>query len=342
MNKYNRDIDSKQMNKSKEHTIDVVMNEIHTTKNVSFSWIKSFRLIPAFSLVFVIALALLLFRGEKDPTINNPTQLSNLTVTRLAEISYITANLFQVDPSTNNPVTLGTAEDETEFEGNIDVFNEYFDILKVFLDEDNAVLPNIEAYDGEQYDYILDFVVQDILYTFYILIDDEEIIGELQTQSMIFTLSGTYKESNNEVEIELDASNANNYVNMKYSSQNSVETEIKYEIESMINGVEQIKEFKISKEGQESKVEIKENENEYTLKKEIEDGQLQYKLEYSVNGQEGQVKIIESIDAQGNKTYQYNITENGKSKSIEKSNHGKSQGRNNNFKENITFNMNIL
>ena len=76
------------------------------------------------------------------------------------------------------------------------------------------------------------------------MIDDEEIIGELQTQSMIFTLSGTYKESNNEVEIELDASNANNYVNIKYSSQNSVETEIKYEIESMINGVEQIKEFR--------------------------------------------------------------------------------------------------
>lgn len=336
MSKLNRKFDETKMHQSKERTMEYVMTTINQKKQPFFRLNKT--LLPLMAFALIMALIFVLGGSNNPPTIiDDPTyEYSDESIEILADISYISSGLMVSEiaaymPSTNQlflashqTSTFLSNDTETEFEGNIDQFNHYFDMLRVYLEDTTyQESPLVETIDDETFKYVIQYNVDGLLHKFYLSIDNDVINGELHLDGDIFTITGDIKEDEDDLEISIMARDNGNYVELEYKKEIGFENERKYEIKSSINGVESEKEFKISTEGNEQKVEISENEAEYELSKEVINGLITYNLEYEVNGKEGEVTITETTDINGNKVYQYHIEEDGVEKDIEKEGRGR-------------------
>lgn len=325
MNKLNRNIDEIKMNRSKEKSLDYVMNEINKEpkKLFSFSFSK-YRAIPAFVIMIALVLTIVLTNGtdpNPDP-ISNPDNplLDTVNSEKLVELSYITGSLvvssFTIDTV---PSLMMLADlDETEFESDILEFNAYFEMLRVFMDDDpfGNNLTVEELTEGE-YSTKMTFNVDGTSYIFLINLDETILTGTLEVNGLLLDVTGKLEDSNDELKFEIKASNGLDYIEIKYKVESDDEIEKTYEITSYINGVNKDKEIKISIEDNETKVKLKEGNTEYELEKEIEDGLIKYKLQYHIGEIEGEAVIFEGVDALGNTIYTYQINEDGHEREID-------------------------
>ena len=299
MDKLNRNIDEQRMNESKMNTIDYVMETISVTKEKRFSLsFTKLRLALMLSIIVIAVVSILVLDpfSTTPPAPSAPVVLTTFETEKLAELSYLSGRLIASSFSVNNQSSLMRLGDydETEFEANIDEFNTYFDMLKVFLDDDafsNSV--TVTSLEEGDYDTSIEFYVDGKLYTFLVIVIDDEISGQLTINSQVFSVEGKYEETDTELSMELIASSGNDYIKIKYKTENEDEIEKKYEIEQYIDGIERIKEIKVSIENDEQKVEITEDNDSYELKKEIEDTIVVYKLSYEIDGVEGEVEICD-------------------------------------------------
>ncbi|ERJ11204.1 hypothetical protein [Haloplasma contractile] len=158
--------------------------------------------------------------------------------------------------------------------------------------------------------------------------EDEENEEEFKLQGLMiindveYKLVGANETEGNESKMwfeTIDETNTGDYVNVEMKEE---EGEQKFEIETVIDGVEKTSEIKFEQEESETKVELElyhdGQESSYEFKKETEDGETVYKFEYAIGETEGEVKIYEEIDEQGNVSYRYKIDEEGKGEGIER------------------------
>ena len=223
MDKLNRNIDEQRMNKSKINTIDSVMNSISATKKRRFSLsFSSFRLASILSVVVIAIVSILVLDpfNTNPPVPSPPVVLTEFETQKLAELSYFSGRLIVASFSLNNQSSLLRLSDdnETEFEANIDEFNTYFDMLKVFLDDNTfSDSVTVTTVDEGDYDTSIEFYVDGKLYTFLVIVIDEEITGELTINSQVFTVEGTYEETDTELKMEITASDGKTYVTKHYN-----------------------------------------------------------------------------------------------------------------------------
>ncbi len=320
MNKYQRKIDYDKVEQSKSKSIDMVMNEINK-EDKSFSIYKSIKptLISALG---IIILLVVIFTSSDPANPDDQIILSAFESQKLAEISYVTSNLISSNVQVNNNLLtqLSTLE-ITEFEDNDELINLYFDTLKVFLeDETFNDSVTITILEDNEFDQLLEFEIDGVMYQFYISIVDSDILGELIVENTIYEVTGKFEETETELSIEIEAVFGNDFIIIKYKTESEDDIETKYEVHKRIQNIETYSEIKVSHEEDEVKVEIIEGQNEYTLKKETENGNNKYKLEYKINGVSGEAEITEEEDAQGNISYNYQIKEGDEEKEIH---HGK-------------------
>lgn len=317
MNNFNRQIDPVKMEQSKQRSMSYVMDHIQQPSRSS--WLRHlYRPILLPTLILVIALVLILQPGG-GPT-DEPFTVSAQESQTLAEISYLSSSLIAANITVvDNTFQFLANNNSTQFEDNNDEINMYFDMLKVFLEDD--VFSNnvtVTALDDPVFTQLIEFDSNGITYQFYIAVNDGAITGELIVHNTVFTVSGTLEEEDDEYSIDLEATNGNDYVRISYQTESNSEVETKYEVESHVNGVTANRQIKVSIEDDEAKVEIEEGENSYQLKREIEDGAVQYKLEYKINNQEGEAIITETTDATGAVTYSYQVKEGDVEKEIQR------------------------
>lgn len=318
MAKLSRNIDPIQMNQAKQRSMAIVMDQIDqepSHRSILRSLFKPV-LIPTFLLIF--ALVVTFFPNNVLP--DEPVVLNALESERVAEIAYISTSFIVLESANvSNFYQFLDTSDTTEFEQETEKINVYFDALRIFLEDDflqdNVSITVLEEGD---YDQLIEFTLNDNVYQLYMTIIDDVITGELLVGTKTFTVTGTFEHRDDEFSISLDAIHGSDSVSIEYESEINSETEIKYQIHSQINGVEESKEVKIAFENNERKVEIKEGNNEYLLKKEFEGNIFTYKLEYTINGIDGSAKIIEGTDSNGNTTYSYQIKEGNIEKEIDK------------------------
>jgi hypothetical protein len=325
MNKFSRTVDIEKMNQSKQRTMEHVMEHINTVPSKKFR-LKSFMrpvLLPAFVLIFALVVVLL---PKGASPIDERVILSEMASEKAAEIAYISSSFIGLESASlsGNYQFLDTSTN-TEFENDSAKINLYFDTLRLFLEEDFVQdTISVTVLENDDFEQLLKFTIEDQVYQFYITINEDSIEGELHIGTKIFSVSGTYKQTDDELSITLRSIRGTDSISIEYKSETNQEVETKFQIKSRINGVEETKEIKVSIEDNESKVEIKEGENEYLLKKELEDGSVQYKLEYKLNGVQGNATITETTNNDGNTTYNYRIKEGNVEKDIsaEKPDHG--------------------
>lgn len=326
-----RRIDEVKMNQAKERTMELVMNTI--TKKPRFSFrIPRLRVAIASMTLFVIALVVML----NTPNPINPDQdivINAYESEKIAEISYLTSSLIGSSIQVSDPylMKLGytfLTEETTSFEDNDEQINLYFDILKVFLEEDvldSDVIVTVSEENPKA--QMIEFSIEGIAYVLEVEFLETNFTGTLSLNGIEYQVEGVYEEEGQELKFNMKAVSGDNYVQIDFKTENKDdETEVKYEIQQRYQGVESSKEVKVSNEQNEQKVVIKEENNEYTLKKETEDNGIKYKLEYRIDEVEGEAVITETIDSQGNVQYNYSINENGITKQIE---HGKPERDNN-------------
>lgn len=321
-----RHIDPIKLEQSKQRTIHTVMERLSPIQKPS-PW-KRIVLLPTIISFVVLGL---LFVSTTDPDSNtNPdyTYLSTESYQTIAEIAYISSGLIPQQTTTSSiPNTMSNTEtDDTEFEKNIDDFNTYFSLLKVFL-EDQPLIPTINESEDE---ITMSFIVLDEEYTFVFTLVDDQVTGTVFVLDKEYQLTGLVKEEEDEITIDLEARQNDDFIEMKYQSEGSLQLEKKYRIISELDGVRNETQVKLSKEGTEQKVDIEENDDSYTLKKEISNGNIEYKLTYEVNGIKGDVRITETILDSGEREFEYRIKENGKEKNVTKNNSSRSNNKNKN------------
>ncbi|XMB72319.1 hypothetical protein RJI07_00080 [Mycoplasmatota bacterium WC30] len=321
MMKYNRDIDEFKLNQTQMKTIDIVMNRIESRpKKITF-FSKYRTLVLAFSLSIVVALTLIFATETPTPT---PITLSEFSTEKIVETTYLSGSIIANSIRVANPLSLlGLSiladDDITEFEQNIDEFNQYFDMLKIFIDDSDfnqAVV--IETLTEGEYSTKMTYSIDGNNFEFLLNINDNIIIGILSIDTITMNVTGEITETDNSLELDLTASNQDNFIEILYETETKDEVEKKYTIKQDINGVYSEKEVKVSYSQDEVEVQIHQGEDEYKLKKESSNGVTVYKLEYKINDLEGEAYITETLDIFGNATYTYNISEDGIEKEIDK------------------------
>ena len=318
--KLNREIDELRVEQSKERTIDSVMERIGKKKSF-WSIFKPVRLrvaLSVFSIILVIGLGIIL----SLPQTQNPRTLSEFETKKLVETSYMSASIISNATITSVSTSLSFVplmDMETEFEKNIDDFNYYFNMLKVFVDEDNFYdLANFEVLENGLYDYKISYSVNDKEFVFLVTIgEDGEISGEITIGNKTLIVEGTLEEKANSLELDLIARKNDDYIIIEFKSETDDEIEKKYFVKQSINGVYLEKEITIEKEMDETKVEIKQGNDQYLLEMYENNDKTVYYLEYEVNDLEGEVYITEDIDSLGKTVYRYHISEDGIEKDID-------------------------
>ena len=320
MDKMNREIDNQRMEISKRKTIDLVMDRVSNERSV-WDFFKGFK--AKFAMVFM-ALALLVVvviaTNPNEPY--QPITLSQVQTKKLVETSYMSASIISnaVVNSTATALSFIQLDDNiTEFEKNIDDFNYYFNMLKVFIDNsdftDNAL---IEELIDQDFQYKISYLVENKEYVFYLNFDESgNIDGEINIGNNKMLVEGKFEEKDDEFELELTARKNNDYIIIEYKSETSDEVETKYLVKQNINSVYIEREINIEFEDDEVKVEIKQGDDQFLLEKYSENGTVVYFMGYEVNDSEGEVYITESIDEFGKTIYSYHITEGDFEKDID-------------------------
>jgi hypothetical protein len=196
-------------------------------------------------------------------------------------------------------------------------------MLRVFIEDDlfsNQII--LSESDDMLYDSLITFTSNGYTYNFYISVDEDyNITGKLLFDNREFSVTGDIRETSTSTEFTLEANsiNSNDYVIINYETESEDEIESEYHITSFINNETITRVINIEHEGDESKVEIHENGNEFQLEKEFENGMIEYELQYSINGVEGSAVIYEQIDEFGVASYIYQLTEGDYEKEIESS-----------------------
>jgi hypothetical protein len=318
--KYNRILDEIQLNNSKEKNIEAVMDRVLAKRSFKFN-LKSFKLIGAsFVIILVFGLSYVLFSNQSTPEI----ELTEYSSDRIVETSYLTGNIIAYSVKQVNTVNLvklsfmQLADTETEFEQGIDEFNQYFDMLKVFIDDEDFNKNNtIQYLTDSDYQILIQYIVDDNQYDFYLTIDGEELDGILHIDNLEFQVAGELIETENEYFLELLATNGENYISIEYSSETKDESEKEYKIKQLVDGIETEREVKVKEIDGKVTVEINEGNNEYKLDKITNGEDSVYFLEYEINELEGEVYITETIDQFDKTIYSYHIEEDGFEKEIE-------------------------
>jgi hypothetical protein len=320
MDKMNREIDNQRMEISKSKTIDSVMDRINNERSV-WDFLKVFK--AKFAMVFMaVALLVVVVIATNPNEPYQPITLSQVQTQKLVETSYMSASIISnaVVNSTATALSFIDLEDNvTEFEKNIDEFNYYFNMLKVFIDNsDFTANASIEELIDQDYQYKISYLVDNKEYVFYLNFDESgNIDGEINIGSNKMLVEGKFEEKDDEFELELTARKNNDYIIIEYKSETSDEIETKYLIKQNINSIYIEKEINIEFEDDEVKVEIKQGEDQFLLEKYSENGSVVYFMEYEVNNFEGEVYITESIDEFGKTIYSYHITEGDFEKDID-------------------------
>ncbi len=327
MAKLNRPIDKETMEASKQRTMAFIMDEIERERIPVFRHILHalFRPKRLAVLASAIVIALLIIfnpGGSGNPGNDNPNyQISAETSDQLAELSYISSHLVTMEMSVSDTDLMFLADTETTaLEDNMTDFNQYFDMLKVYLDDNSfSESTTFTTLTDSEYQYQIEFNQDDLTYT--LLLNEEEdntFTGIMTLDGVTLNVTGTIEENNNESHFEFEATNGTDEVYIEYETEaDNEESEKAFSIHTNINGNESNKDISVEKESDEWKVEIGHNQDRYELKKELEDGVWQYKLEYQVNGKNGEARITETVDSEGNPAYNYRISEEGVNRNIE-------------------------
>ena len=321
MEKYNREFNEQRIELSKSRTIDNVMDRIRTEKTF-WSFFKPIKMKLVMTVIAAVLLVVVIFATNQPTVPYTPIALTEYQTKKLVETSYMSASIISnatISAATTTLSYLPLADQETEFEKNIDDFNYYFNMLKVFIDDEtfmnNAVFENLT---DSIYDYKISYLVDNKEYVFYLKIDESgEITGEITIGSKVLTVEGTFEEKSDGVSLDLVARSNNDYINIEYESETDDEIQKKYKIKQSINNVYLEKEITIEIEDDQTKVSISQGEDSYNLEKYSENGVTVYYLEYEVNDLDGEVYITESIDEFGKTVYSYHINEQGLEKDID-------------------------
>ncbi len=318
--KYNRTIDENIIEQSKQRTMNFVMENLHQKRKkvqINSRWM-GLMLTAALAVVLV----LFLVSPPQTPT-PEPVTLNQFNTERLVETTYLSGSIIVSALETSTqlnymPLVALLNDEETAFEANLDRINKYFDMLKVFIDQDalsDAV--TIETLDSGDYAYKMTYTIDRINYVFFININETEITGLLQLKNLDLVINGSIEETEDEYQLELEATSGDNYIRIEYQSETKDEIEKSYEVEEYINGVLTEKEINIEFDGEETSVEISEGENEYLLERFSSNGVTTYYLEYRVGETEGEAYITETVNSLGQTIYHYDIDEDGIEKEIE-------------------------
>jgi len=323
--KYNRNIDSQMLSNSKEKTIHTVMDRIYSTKKQPFFRVN-IRLVGAvlsFALVFVFSYSLFL---------NNPTppvvgvELTEYSTEKIVETTYLSGNIIAYSVRQANTLSLVPLSmlfldngETTEFEQKIDDFNQYFDMLKVFIDDasfqENVV---VETLTEGLYKTKISYTVDTKFYEFYLNIENTQLEGILLIDSVEFDVTGELIDTDSLFSLKIKAMNLNDFIEINYQTQTKDELQKQYEIKQSLNGIYLEREVSVEFEDDKVKVKIHEGDDEYKLEQFSRDGSIIYFLEYKINESEGEVYITETLNSFNKTIYSYDISENGIEKDIDK------------------------
>ena len=259
--------------------------------------------------------------------------------TSVASLSYISAGFIEpaaVEENTETdayqPTFLTTyrpapPETTTSFEGELEYINKYMNKLQVFMDNGfNAF--NVEAEttsDNPEYEFVLSYVVEDVLYQVYYNAADEDgtITGIMIVNDVTYdvVIEDNLEEEEDETKrnLVLTATLDDDTITITYT--HKVEGEEEKEelvVEEFLDGVLREITIEIKQEEDTFKVSIEDGENSYAFKVSEEDGTKHYKLDYEVDGIKGTALINETVDEDGNPIYRYKIKEGDVEKTVDK------------------------
>lgn len=327
MEKMNRELSDKQLEIIKTRNVDAVMENINFEHRESVFCNFSLRpkLVLAISLmVFAfITMYFVDFGTNSNPLpnpFNNEIVLDDNTTETLVELSYISGSLMSksLTLSNTNIMNLAAKIKKTEIGTDIEEVNSYFDMLKVFLEDnpfDNNVV--VEELIEDNYQSKISFTSEGTTFDFYINLLDENIEGVLYIEDIMYSVLGKQTIDENESKLELRALNGSDYVDVEYIlDSNDLDTTQKYNVETSINGIITKKSIKISIEDSAYKITIEDLNSKYNLKKNFEDDQGMYKLDYTIDGEKGRANIYEDIDEDNNPVYRYEIREGSLTETI--------------------------
>ena len=324
MGKLHVDIDQNKMNQSKTRTIQQVMATIDMQQEAKAAK-RRFRLSKEsliFAFLLVIGLFVMISVGDGNVSI----EIKAYETEEIANVSYLTAGMISMS-STVNELTVSTsimqlgmidALNVTDFEDNIDTFNCYFDMLRVYVDQvDMQEVIVFEELTNHELEYKLSYVLDNQLHEFYIIQIKSRIIGELLIEGVVYQVEGSLEEKENEIGLQITAFNGEDFVSVAYSDDMDNETDKTYHIEQKIGDVVTNREISIRADGAETKVYIKEDNAEYEISKTVLAEGVIYEVVYKVGNQEGEVEILITIDEFGNEVFIYGISEDGEEIEIE-------------------------
>jgi len=327
MEKMNRSITQQQLDLSRDKNMDAVIQSINHTQNKSV--FSRFAITPKYATAFVLLIALVLtitlvdFGNNPTPPNDSPASelvLNTSTTETLTELSYISASLMSKNFIASNDVIMQLAApiNQTLIETDIEELTTYFDMLKVFLNDDpfgDTIL--VEELVDQDYQSKISFTSEGNNFEFYINITEQDIEGVLYIDDAMFTVEGKQVIEETGSKLQLRATNGNDYVDVEYkTSTEDLETTQKYNVETSFNGVVTKKDIKVSIEDGSLKVTIEDLTSKYNLKKNTEDDQGKYKLDYTIDGEKGQATIYEDVDVDNNPVYRYEIREGNLTDSI--------------------------
>jgi len=319
----NRSITQQQLDFSRDKNIDAVVQSVSQTQSKSI--FSMFILKPKYITAFVLMIAVVLtvtfgdFGSNSNPTddpdasIVNELALNENTVQTLTELSYISGSLISNGFTVSSDVFIQLAAPirKTEIGTNIEEVNSYFDMLKVFLEDDpfgDSIV--VEELIDEEYQSKITFTSEGNEFAFYINIEDQDIEGVLYIDDVMYTVEGKQVEEETSSKLQLKASNGNDYVDVEYKKDaEDLETTQKFHVETSFDGVITEKDIKVTMEDGSLKVTIEDLYAKYNLKKNTEDDEGTYKLDYTIDGEKSRASIYEDVDVDGNPVYRYEIRE---------------------------------
>ncbi|QLY39792.1 hypothetical protein HF295_02500 [Hujiaoplasma nucleasis] len=311
--KYNRDIDEHKIHEAKIRNMDYVLNHIEEKKSIFsiFTQVRFKLILSIFSFIIMIVIGISLFDQPDKPQPNpvvSVVEMSHEDQQKIVETTYLSGNIIvnSLQPSIS---AMAYYELSTKFKDYSQSFDQYFQMLKPFIDQEDFSTFEVIELEDDTYDYQINYQVQEETYSFkYSHLNSTSIIGQMIVRDITLNVTGKIEKDDESLEVEILAESGQDYIKIAYESKiESDESKKEYQIEEMINGIFRNIEIDLKYENNEVKLEMIENENSYELTKEIGDT-ITYKLEYDIDGVEGEGRITESI-VDGQIIYRYMIEE---------------------------------
>jgi hypothetical protein len=245
------------------------------------------------------------------------THMINITVVEEVYVLYYNVDaetsaisgIFVINDEEYTIQAYNNLEDKDEFEDDDD------DLYEDDDDDDDLYEDDDEEEDDEDLD---DLSFKNLSETTTEAPTTEEPTTEVDGSSGVTTEVEDGDDDEKEEKMVLIATNGENTIKMTYKTETEAgEVETKFEMETLINGIEKEISIVIKVENKEYKVEVEDGDNSYEFKREIEKDGIKYKLEYQVNGVEGEIEIFETTNELGETIYIYEIEEEGKNKEVE-------------------------